>query len=136
MKQYSLDDLDAVKASAEAQPLPYTNPRGEVTGIVLMVLGSQSETVTKEVARLVNERRHKEASRAALARPTSHTVEYETLESDVEFGQRLAAVRLVGWSGITDPYTPEGALRLCQSNRDVAAQITTYSDNVANFMKS
>lgn len=137
-KEYSLDDLDAAKASSEAQPFEFLDRAGEPTGITLFVLGSQSEVVTKEVARLVNERRRKEAARDIKSRigVGSKMVEFETLESDVEFGQRLAAVRLVGWKGITDPYTPENALKLCTTNRDVAAQVTVYSDNTANFMRS
>lgn len=135
-KGVSLDDLDATKASAEAFEFEYVTPAGENSGIFLSVLGSQSETVTKEVARLINERRRKQAAREVQQKVGVgvKTVEFDTLESDVEFGQRLAAVRLVGWRGITEPCTPENALRLCRSNREIAAQITLNSDEMANFM--
>jgi hypothetical protein len=94
--------------------------------------------VTQEVARLVNERRRKEAARDVARKVGTgpRAVEFETLESDVEFGQRLAAVRLVGWRGITEPWSPENALRLCRGNRELAAQVTMQSDMTGNFTKN
>lgn len=131
----SLDDLDAAKASDTPHEFEFINQAGEASGIFLSVLGSQSETVTREVARLTNERRRAQAAREANRRigVGAKPVEFDSFESDVEFGQRLAAVRLVGWSGITEPWTPENALRLCRSNREVAAQVTQQSDMMANF---
>lgn len=135
-KEFSLSDLDATKAGEKPFEFEFLDPEGEGTGIFFSVLGSESETVTKEVARLVNERRKKEATRNMNNgfRGKSN-VEFESLESDVEFGQRLSAVRLVGWRGIKEEFTREGALLLCQTNRRAAAQITQQSDKPANFMK-
>lgn len=136
-KAFSLDQLDATKAAAQAFEFEYINSAtGEGTGIFLSVLGGESETVTAEVAKLVNERRRKQAAREVNQKVGVHkAVEFEPMESDVEFGQRLAAVRLVGWRGISDAWSPENALRLCRSNRDIAAQITQQSDASANFIK-
>lgn len=134
----SLDDLDTSKASAEAFEFEYINAAGEPSGVFLSILGSQAEAVTQEVARLVNERRRKEAARDVARKVGTgpRAVEFETLESDVEFGQRLAAVRLVGWRGITEPWSPENALRLCRGNRELAAQVTMQSDMTGNFTKN
>lgn len=137
-KAFSLDQLDSTKAASQAFEFEYiSSATGEETGIFLSVLGGESEAVTKEVAKLVNERRRKQAAREVQQKigVGAKPVEFETLESDVEFGQRLAAVRLVGWRGISEPWTPENALRLCRSNRDIAAQITQQSDATANFIK-
>lgn len=130
---FSLNDLSATKASDEAFEFELEDSNGVGRGIFLKVLGSQSEKVTSEVARLINARRRSEASRAMRA--SKKTVEFEPIESDIEFGQRLAAVRLVGWRGITEGWTPENALTLCRSNRDISAQIVEQSDDMANFMK-
>lgn len=134
-KTYSLSDLDATQAASEAFKFEYMLPNGEGSGIILHVLGGQSEAVTKEVAKLVNERRRKDAMRQAKKGFKNKDAEFETFESDVEFGQRLASVRLVGWEGIAEPCTPENALKLCMSNKDIAAQVTEQSDDIANFMK-
>lgn len=136
-KAFSLDQLDATKAATQAFEFEYVNlATGEGTGIYLSVLGGESETVTAEVARLINDRRRKQAAREVNQKVgVQKAVEFESLESDVEFGQHLAAVRLVGWRGISDAWSPENALRLCRSNRDIAAQITLQSDASANFIK-
>lgn len=132
---FSLEQLDSTKASAKGFEFGYKDPgTGGSTGVFFTVLGSESEVVTKEVARLINERRRKEAARLAKS-GKNDAPEFDTLESDVEFGQRLAAVRLVGWRGITEPWSVENALRLCKSNRDIATQINLESDKLGNFIK-
>lgn len=129
---FSLKDLSATQASDVPFEFELEDSNGVGRGIKLKVLGSQSEKVTSEVARLINARRRNEAARAM--RSNRKNVEFEPMESDVEFGQQLAAVRLVGWSGIKEPWTPENALALCKSNRDVANQIIEKSDDMGNFM--
>lgn len=136
-KMLSLADLDATSASSEAFEFEYLTAKGDSTGVFLRILGSQSEAVTSEVAKLVNARRRKEAARE-VQRSVGvgrKQVEFETLESDVEFGQRLAAVRLVGWRGISDAWSEANALKLCQSNRELAAQIVQQSEDMSNFMR-
>lgn len=153
--ELTLDDLNTAAASDHAFEFEYINAKGEPSGVFLKVVGSQSEVVTREVAKLVNERRRKEAARSVANRVGTgpRTPEFETLESDVEFGQRLAAVRLVGWrrpgetdglseeqqarfSGIRDTWSPENALRLCRGNRELAAQVATQSEMTGNFTKN
>lgn len=132
----SLSSLDATKASDTPFEFEYITPDGDNSGVFLSILGGQSEAVTKTAAKMINEHRRKKAVREMNARYNSKkNVEFETLESDVEFSQRLAAVRIVGWRGITDPWSPENALRLCQTNRVIAAQVMEQSENLANFMK-
>lgn len=135
----SLNDLNAVEACAEAFEFDYLDPAtGEPTGIKFKVLGAQSNIVTKEVARLINDRRRKEAAKAAQQKLSigPKSVDFEPVESDVEFGFRLAAVRLVGWTGISDEFTPENALKLCRSNREISNLITAQSDLMSNFTKT
>ncbi len=129
-KFYTIDSDEKKRAMLKFEQKNYANVQqafefeyintatGVRSGVFLSVLGGQSEVVTKEVTMLINERR-KQANR----------------ESNIEFDQRLAAVRLVGWRGITEPFTPENALRLCKSNRDITAQITQQSDYMANFIE-
>ena len=131
----SLQDLDASKAGETPFEFEYINQAGNKTGIFFSVLGGQSEKVSKEIARLINERRHKEAVRETFRKGNPNKVEFEPLEDDVEFGQRLAAVRLAGWRGIDDPFSAENALRLCKGNREIAAQVTAQSDAVGNFIQ-
>jgi hypothetical protein len=136
-KLFSLADLDATRASGEGFEFEYLDADGNGTGIFFKVLGGQSEAVTREVNALINARRQKEAAREIARRNVlggKRAAEFEPLENDIDFGQRLAAVRLIGWRGISEPFTPENALTLCRTNKQVAEQIVTASDNLANFM--
>lgn len=149
----SLAALDATQASAEAHEFEYITPTGDETGLFFRVLGGQSEIVTGVTNHMVNERRRKAAAREVNARigTGKKVVEFDAVEGDIAFGQSLAAARLVGWrgpndrdgltaeqlerfQGITDLFSPENALRLCRSNRDIAAAITLQSDEMGNFI--
>lgn len=132
----SLSSLNAVKASDTPFEFEYITPAGESSGVFLSVLGGQSEIVTKTAAKMINEHRRKKAAREASAKfGTKNKIEFDTLESDVEFAQQLAAARIVAWRGINDPCTPENALELCRVNKLIAAQVMEQSENLANFMK-
>lgn len=135
-KSVSLASLDASALGDTPFEFEYLTQKGEGTGVFLSVLGSETETVTKIVNEMVNDRRRKESvAKMNNQFRNKNSAEYETIESDVEFGQRLSAARLVGWRGIEDAFSPENALKLCKSNRDIAAQITQKSDDTANFLK-
>ncbi|MDB5456221.1 MAG: hypothetical protein JWP92_1806 [Caulobacter sp.] len=133
----SLADLDARAKSCSAFEFEYILPNGDGSGVFLSVLGGQSPGVTEEVNRLLNDRRRREAAAEIRARSGGRKTEIEitTVESDIDFGHRLAAVRLVGWRGIQEAFSPDLALALCKSNQDISAQVTEQSNNVANFMK-
>lgn len=131
----SLADLDASKASETPFEFEYILPDGKPSGVFLQVLGAQSPTVVAETQRLLNDRRKQDAMASVQAqRSGRNTPTFTRVEDDVEFGQRLSAVRLVGWRNLTDPYTPENALKLIQTNRSVADQVGEASEDLANFM--
>ena len=135
---FSLDDLDAKKASAKAFEFEYVDmATGEKTGVFLSVLGAESEVVQAAIAVAGNEQRRKQAVKELQRTPsaTTQTATYDTVEDDDEYVRVLAAARLVGWRGISDPYSPENALKLVSSNRGVRNQILQNSNNMANFMK-
>ena len=150
---FSLDDLDAVAKGASAFEFEVDDDNGNPTGVWLSVYGGESEFVTSETARLQNERRRQAAAREINSKigVGKHKVEFVPYESDVEYGKRVAAVRLAGWRtagqtdgltaeqkerfcGIAAPFTPENALRLCQRNEKIAAQITVQSEASENFI--
>lgn len=153
-KAFSLDDLDATKAGSHAFEFEYIDAAGEPTGVWLSVFGGESEIVQAETARLQNERRRKQAAREVNQKigVGKHKVDFEPFESDVDYGKRVASVRLAGWRGagqvdgltaeqkarfcgIAAPFTPENALRLCQNNALIAGQVTQQSEESGNFIK-
>lgn len=153
-KAFSLDELDATKANSAAFEFEFLNDEGEPTGIWLSVLGGESEAVQAETARLQNERRRRQATREIQQKigVGKKNADFDPYETDIEYGKRVAAIRLVGWRGamqtegltaeqkarfcgIATPYSPENALKLCQTNARVAAQVTEQSEASANFIK-
>lgn len=109
---------------------------GTGSGIIAHVIGGQAKTVVEKTAELVNERRRQEAIRASEASANRPGDAITPFEDDVAFGQRLSAVRLIGWDGLEEDCTPANALELCQNNPGYAAQITTQSNKITNFTKA
>lgn len=134
-KGVSLADLDLNKAGEQTFEFEYLID-GAPTGVFFQVYGSHTKQVQDAINREVNERRKRDAvteARNRGARPGS--AEFTPVEDDVAFGQRLAAVRLAGWRGIVEPFSPAGALAVCQGNPDIAAQVTEEANRTGNFLK-
>lgn len=136
MSILSLSDLNARAAADTAVEFEYVTPAGEPSGVFLSVLGAQSDKVTAEVNRLLNARRQKEAAQAATRMGGRDQAVFTPIEDDIAFGQRLAALRIADWRGIKEPFSPENALLLCQTNADVADQVIKTSGDTARFMKA
>lgn len=132
-KTLSLADLDAVSASDTPFEFEFIRADGTGSGVFLQVLGSQSEKVTSETNKLVNARRKQQAQAEAVKGRSAAGADFTPIESDLEFGHKLTAVRLVGWRGISDEFTPEGALRLVSRNSAIAEQVTVASNDIGNF---
>lgn len=132
----SLSDLNARAAADTAVEFEYVTAAGEPSGVFLSVLGAQSDKVTGEVNRLLNARRQKEAVQESTRMGGRSQATFTPIEDDIAFGQRLAALRLVGWRGIKEPFSPENALLLCQTNADVADQVIKVSSDAGRFMKA
>lgn len=130
----SFKSINARQAGETPHEFEFILPNGKATGIVLQILGSQSKTVTDEVNRLMNQRRQQEAmEKAAAASGGPKAPAFTTVESDIEFGQRITAVRLVGWN-FAEPCTPENALEFLSVNADIAAAVAEKSSDLGNFL--
>lgn len=132
----SLASLNMRKASEEPFKFEYIGPDGSNSGITLHVLGGHSDTVNNEVNRLLNERRRKEAAAQARQRTGRKEEGFTPVEDDIAFAQRLNAVRLVGWEGITEPWSQENALELIRINPHLADQVAEASGDLSNFTQS
>lgn len=130
--EFSLSDLNARKQADTPFEFPFLRPDGTKTGVTLLVLGAQSETVMNETNRIINERRATDAQRE-LMQTGIGAPPVTPVEVDIEFTQKLTAVRLVGWKGIKEPWSKENALLLIKSNPQLADQVTKQSANIGNF---
>lgn len=123
---FSIDDLDAVKACGNPFEFEYKFGNGKGSGVFISVLGDESETVAIETAAIMAaERARKEAAEAQ-----GKQYEFDA----IKLGKQMAAIRIHGWRGIKEEFTPENALKLCMSNTAIADQVMQHSKNLGNFI--
>lgn len=131
-----LSDYDFVAQSQTPFDLKIIKRDGSEDGLVLQVLGSESETVQAEINRLVNDRRKKMAQAEAMAnRVGVGATPVTPIEDDIAFGHRLAAARVVGWN-LKTPFSAEGALKLVSRHADISKQVIDASNAVENFTQA
>lgn len=148
----SLAQLDARKASETPFEFEYIDPKGNLSGIFLSVIGSHSDAIKKAMVSSVDEQRRRDmirATRNAKARPES--AEIGSFADDIDEGTRQAALRLVGWrtpsdtaglnaeqlerfQGIVEPWSAENALMLCRINPEISAQVMEKSNDLGNWL--
>lgn len=127
----SLDDLNLVAASENSYEFEYLRTDGRPTGVFISVLGSQAPKVQEWIRKTLNRRRAQEAIAAKRGKEVERLV-----EDDEQFGVEAAAIRVVGWRGISEVYSPESALILCSNNSEIRDQIFEASNNLGNFTKT
>jgi hypothetical protein len=123
----SIDALNSISAGANPYEFEYTFKNGKKSGVFLTVLGDECESVAVEQAALW-----------AAERARRETIEAQgnKYEMDaIKMGQRMAAIRLVGWKGIEDKFSRENAEKLCLGNQRIADEIIKHSSEQANFIK-
>jgi hypothetical protein len=132
-KMFSLNDLDITKQCEGGFEFEVTDDTtGKGTGVYLTVVGAHAESVQKFTSKKLNERRvfddmnERRGKKAQVRR----------IEDDVEFGIELAAIRITGWRGISDEFTPANAIKLCTVNPTIREQILKASEDLANFTKA
>jgi hypothetical protein len=128
----SIDDLNIIKKCEDGFEFEYLDAQGKDTGIFFTVLGAHAAKVQKWAFKQLNSQR----SQAAILAKRGKAEEVRTVEDDVEFAHELMAIRIIGWRGITQPYTPELAVSLCANNPLIVEQVREASENLANFTKS
>lgn len=124
----SLADLDASTAADTPTEVEFPKADGTGSGVFFLVLGDESKRVQEAHNKLLNERRKADATREALTGS-----DFVPIEGDIEFGHKLTAVKLVGWRGIKEAYSPEAALTLVRTNRRAAKFINDSAKRVAGF---
>jgi len=128
----SIDDLNIIKKCEDGFEFEYLDAQGKDTAIFFTVLGAHAAKVQKWAFKQLNSQR----SQAAILAKRGKAEEVRTVEDDVEFAHELMAIRIIGWRGITQPYTPELAVSLCANNPLIVEQVREASENLANFTKS
>lgn len=132
-KTFSLDQLDLAKQCEESYEFEVIDDAsGKGTGIYLSVLGAHAATVQNFIKKELNARRRFEDMQEKRGKKAAA----RTVEEDFAFGTELAAIRVTGWRGISEPFTPEGAIKLCTINPPIKEQILKASEDIANFTQT
>ncbi len=128
----SLADLDLTKKSDDGYEFEYEDANGNATGIFFTVIGGQSEKIKNLVWNSVDKARRREE----LQKRKGKDVELKPIADLIAENVEITAHRLIGWRGITEPYSHENAVILLKSNDHIAQQILTESEDIRNFTKS
>lgn len=126
----SIDDLDLTAASDTPFDLEILNIKGVKTGIIIQVLGSESEKVQEWTNKQANRIRTQATQKSVTGKD-----KVRTAEEDDEYIIESAAVRVVGWKGLKDEYTKDNATRLMSRNVHVRMQVLTASNDLGNYSK-
>lgn len=132
---FSIADIEAQVSTADAVELEPFLPNGEPSGITLMVLSDQAPGVVAGINELVDKRRRKEQITEAKARGARPGEAIITAAEDADHVRRLTVVRLAGWKGLDDPFTPENAVRLLKAAPTFVSQILNRSAELGSFTK-
>lgn len=131
-KTFSLDQLDLTKQCETSFEFEVTDEStGKGTGVYLSVIGAHAPAVQNFTKQALNERRRFEQMQQNRGKKST----FRPIEEDIEFGTELAAIRIVGWRGISNAFTPEGAIKLCTTNPPIKEQVLKASEDLANFTK-
>jgi len=131
----SLKDLDVTKlADVPFEFEVIDEVSGKGIGVFLSVIGGHSQ----EILDLIKEESNAQRTQEALAEkrdPRNKQIKVRPVEKDIEYSTKLVAIRVKGWRGIQEEYSPEGAIELCTTNPPIKEQILAKSEDLKNFMK-
>jgi hypothetical protein len=129
-KTFSLNDLDVTKNCEAGFEFEVTDDAtGKGVGIHLTVIGAHAPAVLDFTRKSLNARRVFDEMNEKRGKKSQS----RSIEDDIEFSTNLVAIRVIGWRGITDEFTPEGAIKLCTINPPIREQILKASEDLANF---
>ena len=134
MELSALDLSDASETGFEFEYVPESTGIGE--GLFITVLGKHEGTVKDWTRKEINRMRTRDAMLGKKGRD-----EIRTIEEDEAFNIQSAAVRIVGWRGLTQagedvPFSKETAVKICTINAEIRDQVGTASELMSNFTKA
>jgi hypothetical protein len=131
-KPLSLSDLNLVEDCNSPFEFELLDGNSDGTGVLLSVVGDHADVVTKWKSQEINRMRRQDAHKKKKGKD----VDFRTYEDDMEFGHEFAAIKIVNWSGISEPFSKENALLLCEINELAVIQINEASSEMGNFTDS
>lgn len=131
-KKLSIADLNLNKKCENAFEFEYLMPDGTKSGVFVSVLGAHAPKIQKWINTQLNQRRQQESMQAKRGKGDTPRM----IEEDIEFGVEMMAIRVTGWRGLDDEYSPTTALTWCETDANLVEQVKMHSENLANFTQS
>lgn len=122
--------FDAVGECEAGRPLALTGTDGvTATGVTLTVLGKHAAPITTWVGRIVSENMREQQASARKGKPADPRTLQEMRDTNIDG----ATVRVTGWSGPKQAFSPELLRAALVRNPHWVEQIVEFSDDIANF---
>jgi hypothetical protein len=131
-KSISLADLNVTKKCEDGFEFEYIDEMGKESGIFLTVLGAHAEAPRKRIF----DRIDREARQNELLKKRGKDAIVKPINEIVEMNIEDIASFIVGWRGITEPWSAENAVKLCEINPLIVEQVKAASETLANFTRS
>ncbi|MCC7267880.1 MAG: hypothetical protein IT546_11140 [Caulobacteraceae bacterium] len=129
----SLSDIRNQVATEEAVDFEPYDAKGNPSGIVLKVLSDQSKIVQDRLLALIDRKRRQDQLLAAQAERSRPGEVVASVKDDAEYGRRLVAARLAGWTGIAEDFNDSNAAELLRLIPGFGPQIIRKSEELGGF---
>jgi hypothetical protein len=127
----SLADFNASAKCENAFEFPYLDENGKETSWLISVIGDQAPAVKRAIYSKFDKKRKQED----FAKKRGKEVPIEDFEEIIADNFDSLAACIVGWSGITEPYSHELAKQALENNKLLAEQVKSASEDIKNFTK-
>jgi L-alanine-DL-glutamate epimerase-like enolase superfamily enzyme len=122
--------FDAVSKATAGYLLELKGPDNITsTGVKVRVLGKHSDVVQDWTSKVVNQM----VRDAEYQKRRGKTAEPQTVEEIRENNRKGAVIRVTGWEGVKQDFSPELLDKVLQRNPHWIDQIIEASDDVKNF---
>lgn len=125
----SIDDFNERAANDTGVHLHLTRADGTKTGVVLQVIGEQSERIQAHVFRTINARRREEE----VAKRKGKNADIRPIEDDVELTVEKAVISVTGWHGLREEFSEANLRKLFGKNPSFVQQVLEKSADAAAF---
>lgn len=131
MTQEAIDitQFDAVTACEKGHSFELKGTDGNGTGIALTVIGRHADPVNKWINKVVNQSIREQQ----MATRKGKTPEPKSLDDMRAQNIEGACVRVVGWSGVKQPFSVDLLRAALKRNPHWIEQIVEESDDLGNF---
>lgn len=131
-KTLSITNLNARAAAARGHEFELEYPAGKGLGVFLNILGEQAQVVEDFEVELADRRAEQSLQDAQRAAKDEKIVP-RSAKAQLKDNLERALVRVTGWRGLQEDFSPEMARELLTNNPDFIDQVLTESRTRGNF---